>query len=65
MGANILHSYFIIFLENQFLITLKSHFEKYFLEETKQYNWIKDPFIEKSIYISTEEEHLIDISLNS
>jgi len=49
------------------LITLKNHFVKYFPEEIKQYNWIKDPFTEKPLinFTTTEEEQLIDISSKS
>jgi hypothetical protein len=54
-----------IFLEH--LTNLETHFMKYFLEEMKQYYWIKDPFTKKppSNCITTEEEQLIDISSDS
>ncbi|KAL4148669.1 hypothetical protein QTP88_002841 [Uroleucon formosanum] len=54
-----------IFLEH--LTNLETHFMKYFLEEMKQYYWIKDPFTEKppSNFTITEEEQLIDISSDS
>lgn len=54
-----------IFLEHQ--TNLETHFMKYFLEEMKQYYWIKDPFTEKppSNFTTTEEEQLINISSDS
>ena len=41
------------------LITLKSHFVKYFPNEIQQYNWIKQP------NLTIEAEQLFDISFDS
>ena len=41
------------------LITLKSHFVKYFSNEIQQYNWIEEP------NLTIEAEQLIDIPFDS
>jgi hypothetical protein len=46
---------------------MKSHFEKYFLEDFEQHNWIRNPFKVESppSFTTTEQEQLIDISSDS
>jgi len=50
---------------SEHLMTLKTHFMKYFPEEIKHYNWIRALFTEKttSNFTTTEKEQLIDIYL--